>query len=213
MQAILSTVSSFFFMAIVAISIENAVFFRALGISRLLKLVNDGTVNAFIFGTMLCIVEIISGVLAYFAYGLVQTYVPEFWRAPVVPLVMVVCTVVAFLLILLFCMTVLLKNEEWLNNGRIKEILAALPLAAFNCCVLGVLYITTTQHFTLVQTIGFAVGAAVGYIMAVLVVTEGQRKISNSNVPKAFQGLPVNLIYIGIFALAIYAFTGNMKLS
>ena len=213
MDVVLSTVGSFLFMAIVAISIENAVFFRALGVSRLLKLVNDGTVNALIFGIILCVVEIISGVLAHYAYKLVQAYIPEFWRAPVIPLVMVMCTVIAFLLVLLFCMTVLLKNEEWLTNGRIKEVLAALPLAAFNCCVLGVLYITTTQRFTLLQTIGFAIGAAVGYVLAVLVVTEGQRKINNENVPKAFKGLPVNLIYIGIFALAIYAFTGNMKLS
>ncbi len=212
-MGLLSAVSSFFLMAIVAVSVENAIFFRGFGVSRLLKLVDDGTIDTLIFGGVLCIVEVIAGVFAYFANILIQTYVPEFWRTPITPLAMVCCTVISFLIVLFFCLGVLLRNAEMLKKGRICEVVAALPMAAFNCCVLGVLYITTTQQFTLIETIGFAIGSAIGYVLAVLLVSEGQRKMKGKEVPKSFKGLPINLIYIGILALAIYAFTGHMKWS
>ena len=48
------------------------------------------------------------------------------------------------------------------------------------------------------------------YVLAVQVVTEGQRKLQSDAVPATFRGLPITLLYIGILALAIYGFTGHM---
>lgn len=50
----------------------------------------------------------------------------------------------------------------------------------------------------------------VGYMLAVAIVAEGQRKLQSESVPAPFRGLPITLIYIGILALAIYGFTGHM---
>ena len=52
-------------------------------------------------------------------------------------------------------------------------------------------------------------GSAVGYAAALVLVSEGQRKIQNRNVPASFRGLPVTLVYIGVLALAIYGLTGH----
>ena len=82
-------------------------------------------------------------------------------------------------------------------------------MATFNSAVMGMLLITATQSFTLLQTLGFALGSGVGYMMAVVIVTEGQRKLRSRSVPAAFKGLPVTLLYIGILSLAIYGFTGH----
>ena len=71
--------------------------------------------------------------------------------------------------------------------------------------------ISTMQSFTFLLTMGFALGSALGYVLAVLVVTEGQRKLQNRSVPAPFKGLPVTLLYIGVLALAIYGFTGHMQ--
>lgn len=91
-----------------------------------------------------------------------------------------------------------------------REIVAVLPMATFNTCILGTLFISTIQSFSLVQTMGFALGSGVGYVLAVQVVTEGQRKLQSDAVPATFRGLPITLLYIGILALAIYGFTGHM---
>ena len=68
---------------------------------------------------------------------------------------------------------------------------------------------SATQSFTFGQTMGFALGSGVGYVLAVQVVLEGQRKLDSEKVPGIFRGLPVALLYIGILALAIYGFTGH----
>ena len=59
------------------------------------------------------------------------------------------------------------------------------------------------------QSLGFGLGSGLGFILAVLMVTEAQRKLRGRSVPEAFRGLPITLIYIGILALAIYGFTGH----
>ena len=56
---------------------------------------------------------------------------------------------------------------------------------------------------------GFAIGSGLGYVLAVQVVAEGQRKLDHARVPEMFRGLPVTLLYIGILALAIYGLTGH----
>ena len=84
-----------------------------------------------------------------------------------------------------------------------------LPMATFNTCILGTLFVSTIQSFSLVQTMGFALGSGLGYGLAVLMLGEAQHKLQNENVPMSLRGLPINLVYIGILALAIYGLTGH----
>ena len=46
-------------------------------------------------------------------------------------------------------------------------------------------------------------------VLAVLLVTEARHRLRSKAIPKAFRGLPITLIYIGVLALAIYGFTGH----
>ena len=48
-----------------------------------------------------------------------------------------------------------------------------------------------------------------GYLLAVLLVTEARHRLRSRAIPSAFRGLPVTLVYIGVLALAIYGFTGH----
>ena len=82
-------------------------------------------------------------------------------------------------------------------------------MATFNCSILGTLLLTSTGGYTLVQSLGFSLGSALGYVLAVVLVNEGQRKIQSRSLPATFRGLPITLIYIGILALAIYGFSGH----
>ena len=66
-----------------------------------------------------------------------------------------------------------------------------------------------TQSFTLAQSIGFGLGSGVGYLLAVMLVTEAGNRLRSKAIPEAFRGLPITLIYIGVLALAIYGFTGH----
>lgn len=200
MLDVIKPLGTFFLYAIIAVFAQNAVFSRALGVSRLVKLVDDTTVDSLTFGALLCFIQIISAPLGYFANMLIS---PLSFKAYIRPLVLVLCSAVAFFIVLGF-LVFIFKLES------AKNVVAVLPMATFNCCILGTLFITTTQNFTLLQTMGFALGSGIGYILAVMIVTEGQRKLRSRNIPSTFKGLPITLLYIGILSLAIYGFTGHM---
>lgn len=201
MTEVLQALGTFFLYAVMAVFTQNAVFARALGVSRLVKLVDDEAVNSLTFCLLLCAVQLFSAPLAYFVN---QFWLKDFeYRTYVRPLVLVVCSAVAFFVLLLLVVTVF-------HMHRAQEIAAVLPMATFNCAVLGTLLISTTQSFTFEQTMGFALGSGVGYMMAVFVVTEAKRKLENEAVPVTFRGLPIRLLYLGVLALVIYGFTGHM---
>ena len=89
------------------------------------------------------------------------------------------------------------------------QLLRIVPLAGLNSCVLGTVLVERTQTFTLGQSLGFGVGSGLGYVLAVLLVTEARHRLRSKAIPAAFRGLPITLVYIGVLALAIYGFTGH----
>ena len=198
-REVLSATAEFFLYAVMAVFAQNAVFTRALGVSRLVHLVGDDSVSSATFAGLLTAVQLVSAPLGYFANGFLRTFE---YRSYVRPLVFVLCSAAAFFIVLVLVLVVF-------RARRAPKIVPVLPMATFNCCILGTLMITTTQSFTLLQTMGFALGTSAGYSLALVVVTEGQRRLQNPNIPAPFRGLPATLLYIGIVALAIYGFTGH----
>ena len=200
-MTIVEPILTFFFYAIVAIAAQNAIFTRALGVSRLVKIVDDGSVELFKFGALLTAVQLISSLLSFFAgRALMALTLP--YKAAFLPLVLVLCSAIAFFIVLLIL--VLPKKR-----ALAKDYVTLLPMATFNCSILGTLLLTSTGGYTLVQSLGFSLGSALGYVLAVVLVNEGQRKIQSRSLPATFRGLPITLIYIGILALAIYGFSGH----
>lgn len=194
-------VGVFFLYAIIAVFAQNTVFSRALGVSRLVKLVDDPTVDAVVFGGLLCLVQLLAAPMAYFANIWLH---PFKYRGAFRPLVYILCSMVAFMLVLVLILAIYRKQ-----SAKAKNIISVLPMATFNTAVMGTLLVSSAESFTLLQTMGFALGSGVGYLMAVLVVTEAQRKLRSRSVPMAFKGLPITLLYIGILSLAIYGFIGH----
>lgn len=200
MTAVIENLGSFMVFAVIAMFVQNAVFTRGFGVSRLVKLVNDSTVDGIIFCALLCLIQVISAPMGYYVNQLLAQ--PHFWyRDYIRPLFFIICAIIAFIIVLFF-ITIF-------RPANMKEIVAVLPMATFNTAVLGPMLITGTQGFTFAETIGFALGSGLGYGVAVLILSEGQRKMNNRNIPATFKGLPIMLIYIGIISLAIYALTGH----
>ena len=195
MSEVLHLVGVFFSYAVLAIFAQNAIFTRGLGVSRLVQLVGDKRTSSWWFALMLCITQVLVAPLAFYA-GRLLAPLPN--RAQLRPVVYLVCIAVVCLFEL-----VVLKLAKGPRSGRI------LPIAAVNSGVLGTVLVERTQSFTLEQSIGFGLGSGLGYLLAVMLVTEAQNRLRSRAIPEAFRGLPVTLIYIGVLALAIYGFTGH----
>ena len=199
MREVLNSSVVFLGYALLAIFAQNAVFTRALGVSRMVQLVSDDRTSSALFGMMLCITQVLVAPLA-FAAGRLIAPLPN--RAQLRPLVYVAC-------IALVCVAEHLVL--WLLRGlpRRGQLLRIVPLAGLNSCVLGTVLVERTQSFTLGQSLGFGIGSGLSYVLAVLLVTEARHRLRSKAIPKAFRGLPITLVYIGVLALAIYGFTGH----
>ena len=198
MSDVLHLVGVFFSYAVLAIFAQNAVFTRSLGVSRLVQLVGDERTSSWWFALMLCITQVLVAPLAYFAGSFIAP-LPN--RAQLRPVMYLTCIAVVCLFELL-----VLKLAKGPRSGQLIRIL---PVAAVNSGVLGTVLVERTQSFTLEQSIGFGLGSGLGYLLAVMLVTEAQNRLRSRAIPEAFRGLPVTLIYIGVLALAIYGFTGH----
>lgn len=198
MSEVLHLVGVFFSYAVLAIFAQNAIFTRGLGVSRLVQLVGDKRTSSWWFALILCITQVLVAPLAFYA-GRLLAPLPN--RAQLRPVVYLVCIAVVCLFEL-----VVLKLAKGPRSGQLIRIL---PIAAMNSGVLGTVLVERTQSFTLEQSIGFGLGSGLGYLLAVMLVTEAQNRLRSRAIPEAFRGLPITLIYIGVLALAIYGFTGH----
>ena len=191
MNDVMQAVGVFFSYAVLAVFAQNAVFTRGLGVSRLVQLVGDERTSSGWFALLLCVTQVLVAPLAFYAGGFVAAQ-PN--PAQLRPLVYLACVAV----VSLFEFIVLWAARGKRHGGQLLRIL---PLAAVNSGVLGTVLVERTQSFTLEQSLG--------YLLAVMLVTEADRRLRSEAIPEAFRGLPITLIYIGVLALAIYGFTGH----
>ena len=199
MRDVVITSAEFFSYALLAVFAQNAIFTRALGVSRLVQLVGDDRTSSVLFGLQLCITQVLMAPIAWYAGGWIT---PLTNRAQLRPLVYMAC---------IAAVCVLEQLVLWAAKSLPyrSALLRIVPLAGLNSCVLGTVLVERTQSFTLGQSLGFGFGSGLGYVLAVLLVTEARHRLRSKAIPEAFRGLPIPLVYLGVIALAIYGFTGH----
>ena len=198
MNDVMQAVGVFFSYAVLALFAQNAIFTRGLGVSRLIQLVGDERTSSGWFALLLCVTQVLVAPLAFYAGGVIAA---QSNPAQLRPLVYLACVAVVCIF-----EHAILRAVKGPRSGLLIRIL---PIAAVNSGVLGTALVERTQSFTLAQSIGFGLGSGLGYLLAVMLVTEAGNRLRSKAIPEAFRGLPITLIYIGVLALAIYGFTGH----
>ena len=198
MNSVLSMLGQYFLLLITAITVENAVLSRALGVSRLISLMDD-TTDTLVFSILLTLTTTLSGVGYFFVYTkLIHNHNYEIYLRTAA---IIVCMSVAFMFV--FVLAVKLMPYDLV--GKAAE---AMPGATFNCMVFGTVVLSISSSLNIWETIVFSIGSSIGFMIAVLLVTEGQRKLQNRDIPAAFKGLPATLLYLAGLAVAVYGLTG-----
>ena len=206
LQPILSGVLQFISYMVLAVFAENVILARALGVSRLIKLVPDHRTQVWDFCLPLVLVITLAAPAGWAAHNLffpwLRVYLPAWLPISALrPIVYLTCAVAAMAV-------------AWLLLGVLPRRLrtgcrSQLSLAACSTAVLGTMLVCANQNYTILQSIAFSLGSGIGYIFAVFVVREGRRRLRSKAVPSIFQGLPSSMIYIGVLSLAIYALVGH----
>ena len=129
-----------------------------------------------------------------------------------VPLDLVYLRTIAFILViasLVQLVEIVMKK----NNPTLFRALGIyLPLITTNCAILGVALLNIQMDHNIVQTIVYAIAAAIGFTLALIIMAGIRERLDLVNMPGVLQGAAVTLVTAGILSLSFMGFTGIMSL-
>ena len=95
------------------------------------------------------------------------------------------------------------------QSPRLHRVLGIfLPLITTNCAVLGVALLNVQAKHTLIESIFYGFGAAVGFGLVLILFAAMRERLDIADVPASFRGAPIALVTAGLMALAFMGFSG-----
>ncbi|SFM49139.1 electron transport complex subunit RsxA [Thermodesulforhabdus norvegica] len=86
-----------------------------------------------------------------------------------------------------------------------------LPLITTNCAVLGAAVIAINEEYNLAQGVVFGIASAVGFGLALILMTGLRERYALQPVPRHFRGTSSGLITASLLALAFFGFFGMVE--
>lgn len=177
-----------------SILIENIILTKFLGLCPFLGISNkkEGAIS---MGIAITTVMIITSFITYLIYHfLLIPYDVEYLK--IIVFILVIASVVQIMEILI---------RKFLP--RIYDLFGIyLPLITTNCAILGVVLLNTTQDYNLIESLVFALGSSMGYMLVLYIFSNIRERLEDSPIPKAFKGIPIALITAGIIAIIFERF-------
>ena len=88
-----------------------------------------------------------------------------------------------------------------------------LPLITTNCAVLGVVLLNVDLfEGSLLLAVVHALGAALGFTLAMVLFAGIRERLQYSKIPPLFQGMPIAMIIAGLMSIAFFGFSGMISL-
>jgi len=201
-------------MAIAVIFAENLFFSRALGTEVVIRVMARPR-DFLKFGLILTIVTVLSSVTGWMIDSAITALGLTVYSSYYVGKSL--AYIVALILMYLLANAILRHAAP----AFYRSISKVLPVAVFNTAALGAPLLLTRLRPTLLTglpgsnflgAVIFGVAVGIGFMFALLLMTEGIRQIEAMDLPDAFDGLPARFIYIGLLALAFAGVAGRQTL-
>ncbi|MFC1738690.1 electron transport complex protein RnfA [Planctomycetota bacterium] len=87
-----------------------------------------------------------------------------------------------------------------------------LPLITVNCAILGASLFMLIRKYTFLQSVGFGLGAGIGWTLAIVLMAGLRQKMRYSNIPEPFQGVPIAMLVTCVLAMAFMSFAGMVSI-
>ena len=195
----------YFLIIISAIFVNNIVLAQFLGVCPFLGVSSRLSTATGMSGAV-CFVITLATVVTY----LLNTYV-------LLPLGLEFLQTISFILVI----AALVQMVEIVLKKTSPSLYAALgiflPLITTNCAVLGVAITVVSKEFSfggaphlmnLGEATVYALATSLGYGLAMILFAGMREQLAGNDVPKAFKGLPIAFITVGIMAMAFLGFSG-----
>ncbi|MBO8457480.1 MAG: RnfABCDGE type electron transport complex subunit A [Spirochaetes bacterium] len=83
-----------------------------------------------------------------------------------------------------------------------------LALITTNCAILGVTLKMITNDYNFIESIVYALGSALGFLLALLLLAGIRERIESSPIPKFLKGTPILFVSAALIAMAMSGFKG-----
>lgn len=143
----------------------------------------------------------VMGIASIFTY-IVQNYI-------LVPLGIEYLQTIAFILVIAALVQMVEMVIKKFSPSLYSALGVYLPLITTNCAVLGVavMNVGADVAYNLFEAFLNGVFSGVGFTIAILLLAGVREKITNNDIPRAFQGFPITLISASIMSMAFVAFS------
>ena len=196
----------YFLIIISAIFVNNILLAQFLGVCPFLGVSNKLSTATGMSGAV-CFVITLATVVTY----LLNQYL-------LVPLGLTFLQTISFILVIAALVQMVEIILKKISPSLYQALGIFLPLITTNCAVLGVAITVVTKDFAfggaaphmlnLGQATVYAFATSLGYGLAMCLFAGLREHLAGCDVPKAFRGLPIALITVGIMALAFLCFSG-----
>lgn len=178
--------------ALASVTLDNVIFTYAVGTSTLLECAKKPK-QLLSFGFFITEFSVLASILIYLVELLVGD---KAWGETLMPVFSVLAIGIVYIISLL---VIWFATKKWFDSLK-----RYVHLSAFNCATLGCIFMNSLNSGTLVERILFALSIGVGFMLATYLLSINYKKLTSNEVPAAFRGFPVSVLYIGIIAMLTY---------
>lgn len=148
------------------------------------------------------------GMAVIFVMFLASVFTWLIYRFVLVPLELTWMRTIFFILVI----ASLVQTVEIVMQKSIpalyKSLGIYLPLITTNCAVLGLTVLNVDNSYDLLQSLVHALGAGVGFTLALVLMAGLRERMEVGNVPRAMRGLPIAFVTAGLMSIAFLGFAG-----
>ena len=180
-----------------AATFENIIFTRAIGVDNTALTLKNRR-HILIYGGLTTLVQL----AAVFMNILVKLLMKNVQLPAYIKNIVYLSSVLISYLVIMYLI-------KYFNTKFYDKIKYKLLIASLSGCVYGTVLIISMKNCDFLDSIAYALGSGLGFTLSLLMIKAGRERLAVTKVPKAFKGLPITLMYLGVLSLAIYGLIGH----
>ncbi len=157
--------------------------------------------SAVSMGMAVTFVMVIAGVVTWLIYHLI-----------LVPYNVEVLEYVAFILVIASLVQLVEMFIKKVSKPLYEALGIYLPLITTNCAILGLALFSVLREYDFMQNLVFALGAGVGFTLALVIMAGIREELEMADVPVHFRGAGITMLVAGSIALAFMGFAGLISI-
>lgn len=179
-----------------AVFVNNIILARFLGICPYMGVSSKLETSIGMTGAV-AFVMVIATLVTY----LIQQYI-------LVPMGIGFMRTISFILVIASLVQLVEIILKKVSPGLYQALGIFLPLITTNCAILGVAVLAVQNGYNLLESVVFSFANAIGFGMALIILSGIREQLDLLNVPKGMKGVPIAFVVAGLLAMAFMGFAG-----